>query len=215
MYKETILKKEFINIFKDSYITNKLNIINLFNDLVRKYSEPNRYYHNLEHIVFIFGWIKKYQYKIKDYPSLFLAVLFHDSIYDVEKKDNEELSAEYAENTLVSLNFPANKIEKCINLILSTKTHNAVDDDFDNFIFLDADLSILGTEESSYKEYSLKIRKEYGIFPDDVYKEGRMKVLESMLNKPRLFLTNEMFLKLENSARRNIKNEIENLKDIL
>src|SRR4051794_1424217 len=66
----------------------------VFADLVRRYGEPTRYYHTLDHIAAVLDTILQ----IEPVPSqpLLLATWLHDVIYNSRAGDNEERSAEYA-----------------------------------------------------------------------------------------------------------------------
>ena len=61
---------------------------------------------------------------------------------------------------------------------METKKHEG--SSFDNALFLDADISILGSKLEVYKIYMQNIRKEYAIYSDKVYREGRKAVLKRL-----------------------------------
>ncbi len=68
------------------------------------------------------------------------AVYYHDVVYRVLRKDNEEKSALIAEKRLNTLNVKTNRIELCTKHIVATKAHRRSDDPDTNF-FTDADLA--------------------------------------------------------------------------
>ncbi|MGE4514074.1 MAG: hypothetical protein AB7E26_09720, partial [Chryseobacterium sp.] len=72
-------------------------------------------------------------------------------------------------------------------------------------------LSILGSESEIYVSYTQKIRKEYSIYPDLLYRPGRKKVLEHFLKSESIFKTEYFKEKYELRARENILSEIESL----
>jgi hypothetical protein len=88
-----------------------------------------------------------------------------------------------------------------------TKTHDA-GDDVDAKVLLDADLSILGADESEYQAYAENIRREYAWVPESDYRKGRRQVLERFLSRPRIF---HFLSKLEGPARQNLAEEIARL----
>ncbi len=96
-------------------------------------------------------------------------------------------------------------------MILLTKAHHAEPDDRDGQVLLDADLAILGAEESRYDEYAAAIRREYAWVPDEAYRTGRRGVLETFLKKPRIYFTDTLFFLREERARKNLAKEIERL----
>ncbi|MBP9889385.1 MAG: hypothetical protein KBF93_24025, partial [Leptospiraceae bacterium] len=89
------------------------------------------------------------------------------------------------------------------------KKHQFLKDDFDNKIFLDSDLLILGRERNRYIEYMDSIRKEYEWVEKEFYKQERTKVLQKFLERDRIYFTKEIFDKYEKQARENIQFEIE------
>lgn len=180
----------------------------IFFTLVTAYSSSTRYYHNLEHIQQILEIVEPMQSQAINFPAIGLAAWFHDVIYDSRDKDNEEQSAEYAETSLKTLKLPITLIDSVKILILNTKTHQAQPDDIDSQILLDADLAILGASESSYRNYAQAIRQEYSWIPDEVYRVGRKQVLQNFLQRKRIYLTELLFLHLEENAKRNMQAEL-------
>ena len=51
-------------------------------------------------------------------------------------------------------------------------------------LFLDSDLSILASDESSYDKYAQGVREEYSHVQDVDYRQGRIQVLSSLLSRP-------------------------------
>lgn len=201
------MKIEFNQIIKELNIpANESEII--FERLIECYSESHRDYHNLRHIREMLECIKLHKEDISDYPLLYISCLYHDIVYDTHASDNEEKSAEYLERDFKKY-LPKEKIEKCKDLILGTKKHQFVRDDFDTKIFLDSDLLILGRERNRYIEYMDSIRKEYEWVEKEFYKQERTKILQKFLERERIYFTNEIFEKYEKQARENIKFEIE------
>jgi predicted metal-dependent HD superfamily phosphohydrolase len=181
-------------------------------DLTFRYQGEGRYYHNMEHIQYMLNFLESQKEKIIDKEAVFYATWFHDSVYDVTSNTNEEDSAELCRRELEHAGVSKETIEHAVNLILATKTHIPIEGDEDSKIFLDADLVSLAQPTEEYNRNIRNIRKEYFIYSDDVYREGRIKVLESFLTKERIFQTEEAYRKHEKKARENIKREIQMLK---
>ncbi len=179
-----------------------------FNHVVAAYSTSNRYYHNLKHIHHVLTTIATLQVYAKDLSAVQLAAWFHDIVYDTQAKNNEENSAEYANQLLTRLGIPVNHIATVTRLILNTKHHQAAVDDCDNQVLIDADLAILGTNQAQYWEYANAIRQEYAWIPETEYIKGRSQVLEKFLQRDRIYYTPLMFKIAEQSARSNIKAEV-------
>jgi len=182
----------------------------LYTELVKHYSEKGRFYHNLDHLNFLLQQILPLADLIKDLDMVLFAVYYHDVVYSVLRKDNEEKSTLFAEKRLNTLNVKTNRIERCNKHILATKAHQVSDDSDTNF-FTDADLAVLGQDWSAYKIYTEGVRKEYWIYPDIIYKPGRRKVVEHFLRMDKIYKTEPFFVKFENRARLNLKRELEEL----
>jgi predicted metal-dependent HD superfamily phosphohydrolase len=136
-----------------------------------------------------------------------LAVWLHDVICDSRASDNEERSAEFAEQFCEKLSIPEARV--VASLILKTKTHEA-GGDVDAQMLLDADLAILGASEPVYRKYAEQIRQEYAWVLEPDYRKGRRQVLERFLGRPRIY---HFLCHLEQPARRNIAAEIAQLQD--
>jgi predicted metal-dependent HD superfamily phosphohydrolase len=180
-------------------------------EVENRYSEVDRYYHTLEHIVATLSVIESLQDKTQNLVALKLAAWFHDAIYDSKAKDNEEQSAAYMRKILGAAGVALALIEQTERLILATKTHQAANNDTDCQILLDADLSILGNPAEEYETYRHKIRLEYAWVPEEQYRTGRIQVLEKFLQRARLYYTHPMYERYEMQARVNLRKEIESL----
>jgi predicted metal-dependent HD superfamily phosphohydrolase len=188
-------------------------IESLFNALVEHYSERARAYHDLSHIQSLLALSESLLDKIQNRDAHYFAVWFHDVIYDTQKSDNEEKSADFASEALTRLGVPEQTIGAVREMILATKHHRSAGLSWDMKAFLDLDTSILGAPLEIYEEYSRAIRKEYSWVPDALYREGRKKVLNDFLGRARIYQTEEISAKYETQARRNIAEEIRALSD--
>lgn len=203
------LKERFLqNCFQ---FTQDQNLIeNLWSEIEKKYSEKSRHYHNLEHLESMFSELDFVKDKISNFSNISFSVFYHDVVYDATSKLNEEKSAEFAQLILQKLNLDQDSVEKISDQIIATKSHQNSDDNDTNYL-LDADLSILGKDWKTYLDYTKKIRKEYSIYPDLLYKPGRKKVLNHFLELKNIFKTEDFREKYEVQARENIQLEIDHL----
>lgn len=92
---------------------------------------------------------------------------------------------------------------------MATKGHQAAD--HDSLYLIDFDLAILGEPPCIYAEYVQKVRAEYAMFPDFLYKRGRRKVLQYFLEMDTIFKTREFIDHYELQARENLKAELQGL----
>ena len=176
-----------------------------FDEVATHYRSPGRYYHTLDHILEVLRTTEQLSDFMSNPNAIRLAAWLHDVIYNSRASDNEEHSAAFARELCRTLNISSGPhVEE---LILKTKSHDAGEDP-DAKVLLDADLAVLGANESVYQLYAANIRREYEWVPEQEYRVGRMHVLERFLARPHIF----HFLKsLELVARRNIAEEIDRL----
>ncbi len=187
----------------------------LFQLLVNAYTQPDRYYHNLEHIDRVLATIDRFSDTIEQPLTVALAVWFHDFVYDTQALDNELQSAKIAREILTNISGSPGLIDRVSQLILATQCHQIVSEDRDLSIFLDADLEILGADPNIYQAYHQNIRREYSWVSDVDYRAGRMRVLDSFLQRDRIYHTNFLFNELESISRTNIDREIQFLKTFI
>jgi predicted metal-dependent HD superfamily phosphohydrolase len=182
----------------------------LWSEIQSSYGKSSRYYHNLTHLDSLIEQLIPLRNQIEDWQVLIFSIAYHDIIYNTLRQDNEEKSAAIAYDRLTQLNFPSVQKEKCKLQILATKHHQLSNTDDANY-FIDADLSILGSDNESYFKYSEQIRKEYKSFPDILYKPGRKKVLAGFLKMENIFKTKYFQDKYERQAKVNISEELKSL----
>lgn len=182
-------------------------------ELVAAYNEPARSYHNLEHIDALLRLADFDEGCFTDRPSVQLAILYHDAVYDPRRSDNEVQSAVMATDRLQGLGVPADVVRRVAHLIDMTR-HGAVEpnaSDTDLARFLDFDLSILGAEPGAYDAYASAIRSEYRHVVDADYRKGRASVLSMFLELPAIFRSADLTRRWEVKARRNLTRELEQL----
>ena len=174
----------------------------MFEDVIKQYSGPGRFYHTLDHIGAVLEAVESLGSFARNRDAVKLAAWLHDVSYDSRASDNEERSAEYAERWCEKLSIPPGPLVAL--LILKTKTHEA-ENDVDAQIVIEADLAILGAGEPIYLAYAENIRREYAWVPEETYQIARRQVLERFLAKPTMF---HLLEHLEEPARRNMAAEI-------
>lgn len=177
-------------------------------DLRRRYNEAHRVYHNQAHLEALFSLLEEYE--IPERPAVELAVWFHDAVYDPTRTDNEERSAELARTRLDQLGLQEALRQRVRELILATKTHQAADPTA--AWLLDADLAILGAEPEAYAAYAKAIRLEYAWLPEELYRQGRAKVLSVFLERPQIYRTEPFRERFEARAWQNLAEELESLR---
>jgi predicted metal-dependent HD superfamily phosphohydrolase len=152
------------------------------NILLDMWNESHRGYHNLNHLVDLNNMIMKDyvagKLNEKTTEKLLLTALFHDIIYNPQRTDNEIKSAEFFESLLSDKNDIHLKDVK--QAIIDTQFHEGKN--YLSELFNKYDMNIVERNFDSLLEWEEGIYKEYS-FAGEAYKEGRLKFLESLVDK--------------------------------
>jgi predicted metal-dependent HD superfamily phosphohydrolase len=198
----------------------------VLDEVVAHHREPVRRYHTLDHVAAVLTTIDELLADprtlnvkpdsigchVQSSSGVTLAGWLHDVIYDPTRHDNEARSAAFAEEHLARLGVAEATIATTSRLILMTATHDVADDDAAACVLADADLAILGAPPAIYDRYAADIRAEYAHVPDDLFTAGRLAVLQSLVERPRLFHTDLLHTRLDAPARANLSREIGHLR---
>jgi pantetheine-phosphate adenylyltransferase len=162
-------------------LLNKWNIKCDVNTLLSMWNESHRHYHTLSHLNDLIEQINenKSKYTEKEYDKLIISSLFHDCVYDPMRNDNEEKSANFFE--FCCIDKTNSDIQEIKQMILDTKTHESttpLSESFNHY-----DMSIVERDFEQLLEWEKGIAFEYSGYGKDAYKEGRLKFLESLLDK--------------------------------
>ena len=184
-------------------------------ELSARYGEIHRKYHTIDHIFECLEILDALGLAIGQMKRVALALIYHDVIYDVDRNDNEERSADLLALHLREAGFPARIIDPHRGLILATKHTGKVLIDPLARVIVDIDLVSLGREPNLYHANTQAIRFEYSHmrgFTEERWVSGRTAFLESMLMRTHIYCTPEFRRKYDEQARKNLKNELERLK---
>ena len=206
---KTSIDNDFIQIFKALNFKDE-NINQIINDIKKVYSK-NRKYHNITHIRYMLKAFEEFMFnsiesaKVKNPSEFNYAILMHDYINgepdDIAKSIN---IAEKIWKTNTTKDFSYIK-----TLITSTDYSKPVTiRTFDEKLMQDLDLKILGSNQDEYAIYSNSVREEFSNYPDEIYRNERIKILNSFLNKMNIYNTTHFQSNYEQQARINIKKEI-------
>jgi predicted metal-dependent HD superfamily phosphohydrolase len=180
-------------------------------DLMERYAEPHRAYHNTFHVVSVvrdsLALAEEFLFTPEERAILTLAACAHDVIYDGKPGDDERASAAWARKRLEGLD--EDHIAQVESLVLATITHSS--DDPLAHVLLDADLAILGSEPARYDRYSQAVRQEYARYDDETWRAGRAKVLKTLLDREDLFVTAPARQLWDAAARINLARELQSL----
>ena len=161
-------------------LLNEWNIKCDVTTLLAMWNESHRSYHTLNHLNDLIEQINegKSKYSQKEYEKLLITALFHDCVYDPMKTDNEEKSADFFTECCQDKDSKDNKDIR--QMILDTKTHEATTNLSESFN--QYDMNIVERDFDQLLDWEDGISKEYEKY-GDLYKDGRLKFLESMLDR--------------------------------
>lgn len=183
-----------------------------YEKLTRAYAEPQRHYHNQQHIAECLVEFDGARHLAQQPAAVELALWFHDGVYDPKAGDNEERSAAMARNCLET-SGASNLAATVSDLVMATKSHST-EAGPDAALMVDVDLSILGQGEQRFAEYEAQIREEYRWVPKLIFNPKRAEILERFLTRRRIYATDYFATKYEQQARRNLEDSIRQLKRV-
>lgn len=181
-----------------------------FEYLAGRYQNNRLAYHNLGHIYKCFARLDHDYDLADDHTLVQCAIWYHDAIYDPQRNDNEERSADLAAEELSKLKIDGANIDLHMvrDLILATK-HNGTAESNNAKLLVDIDICILGAPWTEYLAYSRAIRKEYFAFDKEIYNPGRCSVLKAFLDRgDAMFHTERYRMYFGGQARANLSREI-------
>lgn len=208
---------EFIDKKELKDVLSRLNLDNL----VEKYEDESRYYHNFDHIVYCVNKLMEYNnidilsdaqyFQDHNFFIDFLAIIFHDVEYDVHKPQGHEIrSVEYFAsyvsrngNILKDINM-FQYVGDIIEHIISTEHRQ----NSRQTLVSDIDLLILAESPDVYDKYAENVRREnqhlFSLTPESMsYEEARIQFLLKMKD---LALEKKVFLYFPDSHEQVIRN---------
>lgn len=184
----------------------------LMRQLLAHYAEPHRRYHTQQHLAECLAQFEGAQHLAAQPGEVALALWFHDAIYDVQRHDNEQHSAEWARAALCEGGVAPEPVERVVQLVMATR-HAAMPQPGDACLMVDIDLAILGAPPARFNEYEVQVRGEYAHVAEDAFRSGRRRILQNFLARPVLYNTPHFYGLLESAARRNLLHSIAALAD--
>jgi predicted metal-dependent HD superfamily phosphohydrolase len=172
------------------------------------YGASGRYYHGVSHIEALLALAREYRQALADPEAEEAAIWFHYAVYDSRAKDNEAQSAALARKKLGG-HISARRLDRIAAMIEATATHQLPE--FadagvarDAALFLDMDLSVLGSRPDVFEAYEHAVRREYAWVPEPAWIAGRGAVLKNFLARAHIFHTPEFRNRFEAQARKNM-----------
>ena len=179
----------------------------LYGDVLGRYSEPHRHYHTYQHLAECFEKVQDILTLAEHPAEVNVGLWFHDVIYDTQRHDNEERSADWARSAARELGASAESAQRIYDLTMFTR-HAAEPVGIDAQVLVDADLSILGAQPARFQEYEAQVRREFGWVPDALFRSNRAKILRALLARPYLYSTARFRELYEAQACRNLQRSL-------
>ncbi|SFE13624.1 HD domain-containing protein [Blastococcus tunisiensis] len=155
--------------------------------VVAAWGEPHRRYHDLAHLAAVLGLVDALGGGA-DPDAVRLAAWYHDVVYDPQRSDNEEISAQRARAGLRGL-VAEERVAEVERLVRLTAGHDPAPDDGNGAVLCDADLAVLAGPPEAYAGYASAVREEYAHLSDEEFTAGRIAVLEHLLGLETLYRT--------------------------
>ena len=93
----------------------------LHGDVLGRYSEPHRHYHTYQHLAECFENVQEI-ISLADHPAeVNVGLWFHDVIYETQRHDNEERSADWARSAAREFGASAESAQRIYDLIMFTR----------------------------------------------------------------------------------------------
>jgi predicted metal-dependent HD superfamily phosphohydrolase len=179
----------------------------VFEQLFAAYTGTDRHYHGIGHIAECLSELDSVREMATNPKAIEAAIWFHDVVYDGRRQDNEERSADLAQEQLARLGYDATFRDEVRRLILLTR-HDRPPPDRDGQLMVDIDLASLSRPAEVFDRNSELIRQEYPHVPEADFVRGREQMLGRFLQRPRIYYTDVFHDRDEKQARINLQRVI-------
>ena len=178
----------------------------LQSELMAAWAEPHRHHHDQSHLRESLALWGRWQGHCERPGEVALALWFHDAIYDPRDGSNELNSAACAARSLIRAGVNSDSAQRVHDLVMATQydAPAASASSPGTQLLVDIDLAILGSPAERFERYDQDVRKEYAWAPGLHYRQARAQVLQSFLDRPRLYHGGHAVALLEAQARINL-----------
>lgn len=200
------------NCFAAGFSGNTDTVRGIFAVIKDSYGAANRCYHTLEHVQHCLTELDRYTLAVTNRKAIEMALWLHDVIYVPEAGYNEELSSAAGFYYSLELSESHSFAAEVRRLIQATAHGSGKDSPAgDAAVVQDIDLSIFGAEANCFAKYENAIRQEYAHVSEEMYRKGRVRILQGFLASPQIFHTVFFRTRYEQQARRNLAGLISSL----
>ena len=186
--------------------------------LLDRWSTGERHHHTVRHLVDVLARVEELAGETHHPDLVRLAAWYHGAVfstvalkaYQRAAGEDKEASAQLAIEQLGELGVPAEVTERVADLILHLKRHDAPKDDIDAQALSDADLGTIAVDPQKFRSYREAVRKEFAHIPLRHYIEARIRVIDRLLDRKRIF-TSPLARDWDDQARQNLGAELARL----
>lgn len=198
-------------------------VAELGENLLQAWEHPHRAYHHSGHLSQMLADLDRLYaaYPQGSTPlAPVLAAWFHDAVYEgapgEDERRSEQLAGASLEPLVAADLLSGEELQMVRLLVRATATHELPESAelpagyavTDIEFFLDADMAILAVEPARYHRYLRGVRSEYSHFDDEAFYTGRTTFLRSILERERIFLSEQGLQLWEEPARANLQAEL-------
>ena len=198
-------------------------VAELGENLLQAWEHPHRAYHHSGHLSQMLADLDRLYaaYPQGSTPlAPVLAAWFHDAVYEgapgEDERRSEQLAGASLEPLVAADLLSGEELQMVRLLVRATATHELPESAelpagyavTDIEFFLDADMAILAVEPARYHRYLRGVRSEYSHFDDEAFRTGRTTFLRSILERERIFLSEQALPLWEEPARTNLRSEL-------
>lgn len=187
--------------------------------LLQAWEQPHRAYHHSARLSQMLADLDRL-YSGRTPLISTLAAWFHDAVYEgvpgEDERRSEQLASASLEPLVAAGLLSADELQMVRLLVRATATHELPEsaelpvgyEPADIEVFLDADMAILAAEPARYRRYLCGVYSEYSHFDDEAFRTGRTSFLRSILERERIFLSEQARKLWEEPARANLRAEL-------
>jgi len=186
--------------------------------LLDRWSDPQRKYHNVRHLVDLLQRVDELQQETHHPPAVRLAAWYHGAVFDAAESaayarrggEDEAASAEFARTELTDLGVPHGRVDDVASMVQALARHETNAASIDCAVLCDADLAILAAEPQRYRTYVEDVRAEYAHIPKADLLEARRAIVSRLLKRDKLYVS-PLGSGWERQARENLSAELARL----
>ena len=199
-------------------------VAELGESLLQAWEQPHRAYHHSGHLSQMLADLDRlYAHRMQAGSTplaLILAAWFHDAVYEgapgEDERRSEQLAIASLEPLVTAGLLSGDELQMVRLLVRATATHELPEsanlpagyEPADIQFFLDADMAILAADSARYRRYLRGVRSEYSHFDDEAFRAGRTTFLRSILDRERIFLSEQALKLWEEPAQANLRAEL-------